>query len=909
MADVEPLDKITTKKLKIELRNYDKSSFKTSSESRENAENSNLRKDQNSNLDEAVHSNLTSNTEQQSKSEEKVNPTSDMFNDTMKIVPRERSEELMTTVLSFHDQIALSLERHMKMIDENEDLGSYSKDDHNNTDFKNNTKQFRLSEELADYKNFLAYLKHSDDYNATEGLVPKNNIFENETNSTESSRNQFENEKEIETAKFYNASLELKNEREDDKCDNSLTDQYKTDHNIMNHSRHLNPQDLTTRPYDVHNRIEKRSVPNMNSEFHEIDDHKTRTEMLGSSNKTLSMSREEKNHQDEKPILPGADKFWDFFITSPVAVILNSTTIYEKAGLYNPEMKDYEKEYYDKVVKTLREKQGIQDHEERKDNEHHEEDASVEQHDRYRSVEHSKQLNSVERETKQNTIHTEQGKTFQNYGSDEIGNLLGPLVNRSSLQKDIDYNLMEKSKEERVTIDPKERLSPEKYAEFLELKKSLDLQYKDLKEHMNKTDRHIERIFIEMRNLKEEKMLNDYFEHNELLFTHYSTPHNYSNTVDVFNIATEPYVNPFSWENASDFMPDKINERSTEEVGDGHQFEDLENFNDKHFSVTPDPENEKERAEMEEHLRRLLMTTMNTNGEMYKITSNTEKYDYESLERYDKKKYQEVLKMELEQKDGLIGNISKDHIEHIHANLMKRLNKTRPSNVQRTTIKPNTVTPKLWFEESVFDQNDPKIVYAKYLHNVRNMTVRLNMEVGKKYIKNITYFNKEDRRYAHQYKSTTECRRFSHIIPFWLTQPKEIEDVFKGNTKIFREYIQYILDKHNFTELPVNGRFAFVRKYINKLNNPLIFNRITIFPTAYITTDHVLSLKDQMKHFKGHLKSKIHKAYKHVKHFLFNSSLDEAHDHVPIIKTDTIPDEVIINITTPPAVGPYYDYY
>ncbi|KAL1461288.1 hypothetical protein WDU94_013198, partial [Cyamophila willieti] len=958
MAEVEQIHQITTKELEIELKNDDKSSFKTDSgDLCKTADNSNTTQDKNSILAENVYSNLNTEDKPESESKEKFNPTSDMINatmniaihqgsdetnDIMKIATQARSDELSTTTLSFHDQVALSLERYMKMIDENEDLGSYSKGDNNSTDFKNNTNLLRLSEELADYKNFLADLKHNKEYNATEGS--ENNIFENETHSTENFKNQFEKENERKNEKSDIISLEVKTEKEDGKSDNSLTDQYKTENNVMNHSRHLNPQDLTTRPYDGHNRIEKRSIPNTNSEFHEIDDHKTR---LGKdcNDKTVSMSKDEKSQEEDKPILPGADRFWDFFQTSPVVVILNSTTIYEKAGLYNPEMKDYEKEHYDKVVKSLKEKQEIQCYEGTEDIKNHERLASVEHRKQITSVEHNKQHTSVEhnkqytsveyhkqqfslehhkqdnsieyhkhhasieRKAKQNTIDTEQSKTLQNYGSGEIENLMGTLVNKSSLEKDIAYNLMDESKT-KTTVDPRKRLSPEKYAEFSELKKSLDLQYKDLKEHMNKTDRHIERLFIEMRNLKEEKMLNDYFQENEHLFTHYSTPENYSNTIERCNIITEPYVNLSSSVNASDFMPDKMNERSSEEAGDGHQFECLDKFDEKHFSVTPDPEEEKERAEMEEHLRRLLVTTtMNTNDEMYKISRNTEKYDYESLERYDKKKFQEMLKMELEQKDGPLVNISKDHIEHIHANLMKRLYKTRPSSVQRTTIKPKTETPKLWFEESVFDQNDPKIVYAKYLHNIRNLTVRLNMEVGKKYIKNITYFNKEDRRYAHQYKSTTECRRFSHIIPFWLTQPKEIEDVFKGNTKIFREYIQYILDKHNFTELPVNGRFAFMRKYINKLNNPLIFNRITIFPTAYITTDHVLSLKDQIKHFKGHLKSKIHKTYKQVKHFLFNSSLDEAHDPVPITNTETIPDEVIINITTPPAVGPYYDYY
>lgn len=669
----------------------------------------------------------------------------------------------------------------------------------------------------------------------------------------------------------FSDQIEKREGEEEQVSDVSLKD--KESHNFVRQDS----LKVTTKLSEHTNRIEKRSIPNTNSGSRESQQRMT-TKKFKENETSLEQSDGSEEHGN--PAFPGPDNFWNVFVTSPVAVILNST---DKYGLLSTT--DYEKAYYDDLVKKLKEKRAA-----------------------HSQVEHA--LNDQAEQTKLYTEHST-GKT--NFKSDELEDMLGQLTN-SSEEKAVAQNMLEKMKQKPAPKDLKERLSPEKYHEYMELKKSLDEQYKDIMAHMNRTDREIKKLYMEMRNLREEKELHDYFEQNEDKFTKHSTPKNYTEEDILFLTTPDPtfkLVNQWEWENASKIIPPELelnpkHARDDEEDSDMKNYDELDRMNK--FILNTDPESNSEDEELIK-----LFRTNDTNinkPELHATQRNKKPLDYESLEKYDKKKYKEIREMELKL-HTLIPNMSRAHLDSVHAKIMSHLNRTRIGDRPRITMKTTTVTEKLWFEESVFDQNDPKILYAKYLHNIRNMTVRLNMEVGNKQIRNITSFNLEDRRYAHQYKSTTECRRFSHIIPFWLTQPKEIEEVFKGNTKIFREYIQYILDKHNYTELPVNGRFAFVRKYINKLNNPLIFNRITIFPTAYITTDHVLTLKEQFQQFKGSLKSKLHKAYKHMKHFIFNTSTDEIHDPVPFHtpQTEAIPDEVIINITTQPPMGPYYDYY
>lgn len=802
--------------------------------------------------------------------------------------------------LSLHDQLAISLERQMQIIEAQEDTAKarmsaqttlqevfttrgetlYDNITHPVVKqisefaykYKDDTKVRSLSEELAEHDRIVEDMQQIVDQNSTEAAAEIN--LENRTFNTDNIRYQWERKA---------------SGQEEDLTTRSLADQMEYIHHCMNQQKYLHDGDFTTTPNDEPNRtnrIEKRSIPNTNPELHE-DGQKVTT---GDRTSDIEELSEHKNESIEylKNIFPGVNKFWEVFVTSPVEVILNSTDVYGQE-VYMSTMQDYEKAYYEKLVKSL--KENHQTHE-----------------PSFASDSSDDTDEERESHTKKTRSHTEQIITEKYDISKELSEMLGHFENPTSLEKNVARKLLEKKKKGPTTRDPKDSLSPEKYARFMELKKSLDEQYKDIIKHMNQTDQDVQRLFFEMRNLKEEKAINDYYEQNEQHYSHFFTPANYTETL--LYLDGEPFIptdNPFSSENASDIMPDGIvtpHHEGREDSVLSHQV--LDDTND--FIIKTAPQ-----EEFNSRLREIYYGTVQTKGTEFNFhidtTKNTEKINYESLERYDKKRFRENLKMEVKEDVTIIPNINDEHLKFVHENLLKRLNKTKSSESRRTPTTANTESPKPWFEESVFDRNDPKILYAKYLHNVRNMSVKLNMEVGKKHIKNITHFNQEDRLYAHQYKTTTECRRFSHIIPFWLTQPKEIEEVFKGNTKIFREYIQYILDKHNFTELPVHGRFAFLRRYINKLNNPLIFNRITIFPTAYVTTDHVLSLKEQILHFKGHMKSKIHKAYKHVKHFLFNSSLDEAHDPAVITNTEPIPEEVIINITTPPPMGPYYDYY
>lgn len=823
---------------------------------------------------------------------EQSHATTDIEQTTKKLeetshTPGITAEKVPTTVsLSLHDQLARSLERQMQIIENYEKARQLNKDDEetafltavegllekntiqnveNTTHYlvknisefvdkyKDATKVLSLSQELLEHERIVQSMQKIVDENPTE-LPALDKKHENRIINTANMRYQFE--------------MTGSKEKEQLVSTISMLDRVNDIHECMDRQKHLHDVELTT-PSNDQPRLQKRSIPNTNPELLKNDQEDTTTK----DESTISERRKESS-EFVNNMFPGPDNFWNVFVTSPVEVILNTTNSYEKS---------HERGYYEKLVKSLRE--------------------TTQSH-----VHHSISYGSTEQRQSHlggTQLHTEQTKSHKFAYSKELAELMGHIENPTSLEIGIAKKLLEKNKGS-TTLDPREKLSPEKYAHYIQLKQSLDEQYNEIRGHMNKTNQDIQRLFIEMRNLREEKALNDYFEDNEKYYSHLSTPANYTESILFLEGSlTTPPMNYFEWENASDFMPDETNapDEKNENVLKHELLEDLSSF-----VIQTEPPDEHFDAHLQELYHITTPSTTTISDMHYNPTSkNTEKYDYESLERYDKKNYKKIHEMEMKEDGAILPNISASHLELVHANIMSRLNKSaNTQKIHKSSVKIITTTPKLWFEESVFDQNDPKILYAKYLHNVRNMTVRLNMEVGKKQIRNITFFKEEERRYAHQFKTTTECRRFSHIIPFWLTQPKEIEEVFQGNTKIFREYIQYILDKHNFTELPVHGRFAFVRNYINKLNNPLILNRITIFPTAYATTDHVLTLKEQFKQFKGHVKSKVHRAYKHMKHFLFNSSLDEVHDPVTIGRTDAIPDEVIINITTQPPLGDYY---
>lgn len=795
--------------------------------------------------------------------------------------------------LSLHDQLAISLERQMQIIEAQEEAAKAKMSeqttpleiytsmgaivyDGNATHplekqisefahrYKDATKVLSLSQELAAHERIAQDIQNIVDQRPTEVIADM--IIKNITINTD------------------NIKYAWERDANEEQSTRSLAEQMEFIHQCMDQQKHLHDGDFTTIPNDQPNRIEKRSIPKTNPEI--LEDKQRITTETPSGNYKQS----EQQNDDIKSLknaFPGVNNFWDVFVTSPVEVILNNTRLYNDE-LSKTNMQDYEKEYYDKLVKSLKEKGKQQTHEPQFASD----SSNTDEH--------------IESKTVQTKFHTKVN-TEKYDVSEELEELMGQFENPTSVEKNVAKKLLEKMKM-KTTRHPKDRLGPDQYAQYMDLKKSLDEQYKDIQTHLNQTHKDIQKLFFDMRNLKEEKANHDYFEKYENHFSHLSTPVNYSETTIYINGPSIPMENPVSSINSSEVWPGELLTAHGKQTEDSNILKHEELDDDKSLIIRTEPQ-----EEFNSRLHKIYYETVQSNPiESTCFTENTKnikKIDYESLERYDRKRYRENVKMELKADDTIIPHINDEQLEFVHENLMKRLNKTKSSFTRIPTTKGTTETHKPWFEESVFDKNDPKILYAKYLHNVRNMSVKLNMEVGKKNIKNITYFNREDRMYAHQYKTTTECRRFSHIIPFWLTQPKEIEDVFKGNTKIFREYIQYILDKHNFTELPAHGRFAFIRRYINKLNNPLIFNRITIFPTAYITTDHVLSLKEQILHFKGHMKSKIHKAYKHVKHFLFNSSIDDLHDPATIANTEPIPEEVIINITTPPSMGPYYDYY
>ncbi|KAI5740520.1 hypothetical protein M8J76_004754 [Diaphorina citri] len=812
----------------------------------------------------------------------------DITEGTRKSRAPDDSHKETTKYLSLHDQLALSLERQMKIIDDYEEAVKANKtleaqqateqEEESTTvhEFYNDNVTHHLSKNMNNYLNKYASLKRlrslSEEIARHERIAASLQNIMDEANR-DNPVTYYQHDKRTLNTDHLRYQYERKGshgEEEEEQSTISLADRVDFINKCMNQQRNHYAPDVTTKLNNEPNRIEKRSIPNTNDANYDKSEKQVTTEKSNDSN----MMSENESAETANPLFPGPDNFWNVFVTSPVEVILNSTSVYDKKRSLST-MADYEKEYYENLVKTLKEK--------------------------YTEPVANASTKRSELQTEQSTLNTEQSKLTSN---EDVSNMIEQMPMPAAIEMHLE-NIRKRGEIVGGLGGSRERMNPEKYAEYVQLKRALDHQYKDIKTHLNNTDREIQRLYIEMRALRKEKVLHDYYEENEHLFEHLTTPSYYTNTLVVMNNNITPISTMFPKRNTTEVTEGKVDfTRPTDSDDDdrGPDYELLDNVQS--FKITNPPDSE-QNSDLKHSYYQTTQVAINNKEDV--TLKNPEKYDYASLERYDKKKFDDIIRMELEHEHGDIGpNISRAHIDLVHAKIMKRLNLTRTTFTQKPT---NTETHRPWFEESVFDQNDPKILYAKYLHNVRNMSVKLNMEVGKKQMTSISYFNKDDRQYAHQYKSTTECRRFSHIIPFWLTQPKEIEDVFKGNTKIFREYIQYILDKHNFTELPVHGRFAFLRDWINKLNNPLIFNRITIFPTAYVPTrPHKLSLKDQIKHFKGNLKSKIHRAYKHVKHFLFNSSVEEVHDPVPIAITEPIPDEVIINITTPPPMG-YYDYY